>query len=332
MATAKLSTMAVLPVVLLMRVARRIGLGKRVVRLAFGRMSSQRMKERAFAGYEPTRHDVFVATFGKSGTNWMMQIAQQIAHRGAAEFEHIHDVVPWPDSPAPGLVSLTDPAPRKASPTGLRVVKTHLETEYVPYDEDATYLTVLRDPKEVLVSSYHFLGGMFGVLDHVSISEWLELCLEPGSLATGWAVHTAGFWDWRDRPNVLVMTYREIKREPVRSIERVAAVMGVDLSEGELAEVLERASFAYMSAHESQFAPPRLPLMKESERPLMVRRRASGSSGELLSGAQQDEIDRFCQTELSRLGSDFPYASAFELASEEPSWECPAPRRASLEP
>jgi hypothetical protein len=33
------------------------------------------------------------APFGKSGTHWMMRIAQQIAHRGEAEFDHIHDLV-----------------------------------------------------------------------------------------------------------------------------------------------------------------------------------------------------------------------------------------------
>jgi hypothetical protein len=30
-----------------------------------------------FGNYAATRHDVFIAAYGKSGTNWTMQIAQQ---------------------------------------------------------------------------------------------------------------------------------------------------------------------------------------------------------------------------------------------------------------
>jgi hypothetical protein len=279
-------------------------------------MFSQASKARAFASYRPTRHDVFVATFGKSGTNWMMQISQQIAYRGEAEFDHIHDLVAWPDTPAPGPVALTDPSPAAESPTGLRIIKTHLETDFVPYDEQAIYLTVLRDPKEVLVSSYYFLGGIFGVLSHVTIDDWFELFSRPGSLATRWAIHTAGFWAWRDRPNVLVTTYPELKSLPRACIERVAATMGVELSGSELAKVIERSSFDHMKAHESQFAPPERPFASAGSRTVMVRRGESGGSGEVLSPAQQATLDSVCQEELARLGSDFPYATAFEVVAD----------------
>lgn len=314
---------------LLTKVAKRVGLSKAIVRLMTRQMRSKDLKARAFAGYRPTKHDVFVATYGKSGTNWMMQIAQQIAYRGRSEFEHIHDVVPWPDAPGPTarwIAPLSDssgsPPP---SPTGLRVIKTHLATEFVPYSADACYLTVLRDPKEVLVSSYYFLGGILGVLSHVSIDDWFELFIgsgspssgspSSGSLASEWASHTASYWAWRERPNLLVLNYREIVEDPHGSIERVAATMGVELTQEELALVVERSSFEYMKAHQSQFAPPRLPLTKESERPLMIRRGKSGQSGEQLSAAQQSAVDRICQQELERLRSDFPYARFFDTST-----------------
>ena len=75
-------------------IAKRLGLAKPLISFSTKRILSEKVKRKAFRGYTPTEHDVFVATFGKSGTNWMMQIAQQIAYRGEAEFEHIHHVVP----------------------------------------------------------------------------------------------------------------------------------------------------------------------------------------------------------------------------------------------
>jgi hypothetical protein len=304
-----------LPLMLLTEVGKRLGFGKQIAALGMKRVRSRMQMAKAFVGYEPTEHDVFVTTFGKSGTNWMMQIAQQISHHGEANFDHIHAVVAWPDAPASGPIPLRDTRPLDQSPTGLRVIKTHLATEYVPYSENSTYLTVLRDPKEVLVSSYYFLGGMFGVLSHVTIDDWFDLCVAPDRLMAAWAEHAASFWDWRNRPNVLVLNFAGIKSEPRKSIERVAAIMGVELTEAQLARVIERASFEYMQAHESQFAPPQSPLGDKSNPTLMVRRGASGKSEELLSLAQQAEVDRVCQAELRRIGSDFPYATEFEVVA-----------------
>jgi hypothetical protein len=271
------------------------------------------VKRRAFAGYEATEQDVFVATFGKSGTNWMMQIAQQIAYRGAAEFAHIHDMVPWPDAPEPRCVALDDMTARDGSPTGLRVIKTHLETHYVPYDEKAVYLTVLRDPKEVLVSAYYFLGGIMGMISHVGIDEWIDL--SQSSLTTGWAVHAASFWAWRERPNVLVLNFREVKEKPQECIERVTSKMGVTLTKDELEKVVERASFDYMKAHESQFQPPRAPFTQDENATAMIRSGKSGDSGELLSREQQAAIDRSCRENLQELGSDLPYSDWFDVVA-----------------
>ena len=52
-----------------------------------------------FPSYAPRPEDVFICSYFKSGTNWTMQMAVQIAHRGRAEFEHIHNLVAWPDIP-----------------------------------------------------------------------------------------------------------------------------------------------------------------------------------------------------------------------------------------
>lgn len=302
----------VLPLRFLMETGKRLGLGKQIAQLGMKLLRSRMQVVTALADYHPTEHDVFVATFGKSGTNWMMQIAQQIAHGGEAEFEHIHDVVAWPEAPGSGSVPLDDARPAETSPAGLRVIKTHLPTTQVPYSEKSTYLTVLRDPKEVLVSSYYFIGGLLGVLGHVTIDDWFDISVAPGRLMDSWAVHTAGFWNWRDRSNVLVLNFSEIKSQPRRSIERVAAIMGVELTEVQLAKVIERASFEYMSAHEPQFSPPASPLAARTERIRMVRRGKSGESDELLSQDRQMAIDLFCQGALRRIGSDFPYAAEFD--------------------
>ena len=301
-----------IPVAAVVQVGLRLGFAKPIMRALLGRAQSEKLRRKAFADYVPTPHDVFVATFGKSGTNWMMQIAQQIAHRGEAEFGHIHDVVPWPDAPARGPTPLEDPRAPDRSPTGLRVIKTHLATQYVPYLDAATYLTILRDPKEVVVSSYHFLLGVIGATPYVTPSEWYELVARPDVLLGMWAEHTASFWEWRERANVLVLTYSEAKDNPRDCVERVAKTMGVALEPAEFEKVVERSSFRWMKEHQSQFGPPRMPFVKE--RAAMIRRGEAGASDEMLSRAQQIAIDEMCRAELDRLGASFPYETAFVQA------------------
>ncbi|MEX1367524.1 MAG: sulfotransferase domain-containing protein [Nannocystaceae bacterium] len=294
-----------------MRAARGLGLALPAVRTLLGHAQSEARKAKVFAGYEPAEHDVFVTTYSKSGTNWAMQMAVQIAWRGQAEFEHIHELVAWPESPLAGVVALDDPGPWERCPTGKRGIKTNIDAPFVPYSPQATYLTVIRDPKDVLVSAYHFLSGVFDLVDDVTVEQWLELFLGPQFPAGPWPQHTASFWEWRDRPNVAVLLFPHMKADLPAAVRKAAAAMRVELTEAELSRVVERCSFQWMKEHEPRFAPPRLLFTRQ--RATMIRAGKVAAGAELLSDEQRARIDRWCQAELLRLGSDFPYAEVFDV-------------------
>lgn len=257
---------------------------------------------RDFGAYRPGARDVVVATYPKSGTNWTMQIAHQLATRGRGEFDHIHDVVPWPDFEMQEyLASVDDPLPEGAS---LRVIKTHLPDERIPYVSKARYLFVLRDPKDTFVSMVHFVRGtLLGPL-MPSLEVFRRLVFSASS-PLPWAEQVAGYWARRHLPNVLVLRYEEMRADPEAAVHQVAAFLGVDLTPEELAAVVERSSFAWMKAHDSRFAPP--PLSPFATGPEMVRRGVAGGSAELLSPEQQRAIDAYCRDALRDLGSDLPY-------------------------
>ncbi len=294
-----------------MRAARGLGLALPAIRTLIGHANSDARKARVFARYVPTAHDVFVTTYSKSGTNWAMQMAVQIAWRGEAEFEHIHDLVAWPEAHFAGIAPLHDPGPRERCPTGKRAIKTAMDAAFVPYQEDATYLTVLRDPKDVFVSAYHFIFNVFDLFDDVTLEEWLALFLSPQFPAGSWAKHTASYWAWRDRPNVAVLLFSELKRDLEGTVRRVSQTMRVPLSDAEVARVAERCSFEHMKHDEARFAPPRMLFTRQ--RATMVRAGKVGGSGELLTREQQAAIDRHFRRELAELGSDFPYDEVFEV-------------------
>jgi hypothetical protein len=272
--------------------------------------------EKVFRGYEPSAGDVFVSTFAKSGTNWMMQISHQIAFRGAGEYTHIHDVISWPDMGGRRgrrmAVPLDDERVRNASPTHLRVIKTHLAARYVPYNKSARYLVVVRDPKEILVSSYYFAGGVAGPL-MPAFDVWLELFLTrfPLNFGSTWAEHTAGYWAQRHQPNVLVLLFQDMKRDLRGAVQQVAEMLGVGLTIAEMNAVIERSTFSYMSSIEHKFTPVPKGTLPWGDGLKMMRQGQAGRSGEMLTLEQRRRIDVHFQEELVRLGSDFPYAKLF---------------------
>ena len=259
-----------------------------------------------FGDYQPTQHDVIVCTFPKCGTNWTMQIAYQIAMRGQGECPHIHNVVPWPDFAKQELmVPLADDTARQAAPTGLRVIKTHLEWDRVPYTKEARYICIIRDPKDAFVSQYHFIRDvMLGPL-MPAVPIWLRMFFSDAAPFV-WEEHLHGYWKDRHLPNLLILTFEEMNADLPNAVRSIAAFMGVELTEDEFNIVCEKSSFAYMKKHEEKFAPPVLSPWASPDR-RMIRRGVSGGSSELITPEQQQRIDTRCKTGLQRLGSDFPF-------------------------
>jgi len=274
--------------------------------------NSHAFKRSAYADYHFRESDVIVTTYPKSGTTWMKQIAVQIGYLGEGEYDHIDDVVPWPDKLVPQEgPELNDISGLSDSPTGIHVIKSHLESDYVPYDTGVKCICVIRDPKDTLVSVIHFENGFNKLLfDHtVPVNEWVAAFQTERFTYQPWSMLTDSWWKLRDRDNVLVMFYEEMKKDPDAAVKQVTQFLEVELSQDQFNKVIEKSSFNYMKANDSKFAPPAW----DAGRVPMVRSGQSGNSKELLSADAQRQIDDFCIQQLCELGSDFPYQERYAI-------------------
>jgi hypothetical protein len=259
---------------------------------------------KGFQDYQPTKNDVFICSYPKSGTNWGMQIAYQIANHGKGEYEHIHDVVAWPDATKDGVAVPLNHEMALASLTGYRVIKTHAEAQYVPYSPEAKYVCIVRDPKDVAVSGYYFFRDVELGFLIPSIKAWVELLMSDTSL--NWASFTHGYWLWRNRPNVLFLTFEEMKVDLNKTIQQIADLMGITLSAEELEKITYLSSYQYMKTIDHKFYPGKIAPLA-SPKGSMIRSGKKDSSGELINKKQQADIDDHSKKSLLKLGSDFPY-------------------------
>lgn len=298
----------------------KLGVAEKMLASVSDKREQEFVKKNPFRGYKPGPQDVFVMTYAKSGTNWMMQIALELIHHGKGEFDHIHNVVPWPDAKLVGgpmmgdyAIPLDQATDWETAPERKRVIKTHFNWELLPYSEEARYIAVIRDPKDVFVSSYFFMkgSGMGGAMPSVDTMYRLFLA-DKYLLGGSWPANAAGYWTQRHRPNVLVMSYKSMKRDLEGTVRRVASFLDICVADEVIGKVCAKASFEYMKRIDHKFGtfqviPWRAPSV-------MMRKGQQGGSGELLTPAQQREVDAHCIAELKRLGSDLPYAEFCELA------------------
>ena len=214
--------------------------------------------------------DIVVSVPPKSGTTWMMNIVHQLRSGGDPAFADIYHEVPWlefvprPESTVDGLIAAFDATPRDLR----RAFKSHAAPPTLPFQRpgaglDVRYVVVARNPDEAVASFRPFIDS--------HSDEWFDLWHVPkGALVgpdfetffAGMGSHAivprifaflAAWWPLRHEPNVMLVHYADLKREPDASVRRIAKFLGFDVLDAQWPAILEYTSFQWMKAHEDKF-------------------------------------------------------------------------------
>ncbi|XP_057969356.1 cytosolic sulfotransferase 7-like [Malania oleifera] len=273
---------------------------------------------KASAHFRPRPTDVLLVTYPKSGTTWLKALALSLTGRSKHHDYYAsshpllagspHDSVPFLEFSALG--NPTNPNP------DLPLMATHIPYSSLPRSVSETKCRIvylLRDPKDVVVSLWHFTSKHRSKeLPPVSLEEAFELFCQGVSPQGPFWDHALGYWkaslEYPER--VLVLKYEELKKEPFVSVKRLAEFLGClftsqEEKEGGVHKVIEFCSFEKLSNLEVKKTGKTFGGAVESS--VFFRK---GEVGDSVNHLTPEMIERIDQITKRWLHGEFPLSSS----------------------
>ncbi|KAM8960122.1 sulfotransferase 1C4-like isoform 2-T2 [Pelodytes ibericus] len=195
--------------------------------------------------FQAREDDIVIATYPKAGTTWGQEILDLILMEGDVEKASRAPCflkVPFIDLGVTGL----EIAEGMKSP---RLIKTHLPIQLVPpsiWEKNVKVIYVARNAKDCMVSYYHFQRMNKGLPDPGTWDDYFSAFLSGNVPWGSWFDHVIGWWNARDKHQILYILYEDMIEDRKREICKMAKFLGKDLSEEVLEKIQQHTSFQAM--------------------------------------------------------------------------------------
>uniref|UniRef100_A0A023GKL4 Putative sulfotransferase n=1 Tax=Amblyomma triste TaxID=251400 RepID=A0A023GKL4_AMBTT len=198
--------------------------------------------------YKPKPSDVIIDTYPKCGTTWTQYIVSNILTKaktpvGPAEYMLF--------SPYLELMG----AEAAQNPTRKGPLMTHLPMKSMVFSEEAKYIYAARNPYDCCVSCYHFLRcAPLKCNRDMPFGKFLENFISGEINYGDFFDHLLPWYEVKDKPNVLFVTFEEMKRDSKEWILKIADFLGEEhgtalrKDSALLAKILELSSLEVMRA------------------------------------------------------------------------------------
>ncbi|CAF0908562.1 unnamed protein product [Rotaria sordida] len=259
---------------------------------------------RSALNYKARSDDIFLVVYPKSGTTWMQVILYTLMNDGEAFDNNIAEY--FARTPflellgGRGMQNMHRPC----------VIKTHLPFNRVPYHENAKYICVVRNPKDVCVSYYYFLLKFIDSEPKQTLFDAFFEAFINGNVYFGdYFEHLRSVWQHKDDTNVFLTSYEEMKHDLPGVIRRVAHFMNIELSDSLLERTVTYSSFNYMKErfHKAYSTQARVALANEAldapspidkthlqmcDNCIVVREGVAGNWSSTMSEEQSQRLDK----------------------------------------
>ncbi|XP_058118159.1 luciferin sulfotransferase-like [Anopheles ziemanni] len=266
---------------------------------------------RDFRVYED---DVWIVTYPKCGTTWTQEMAWLITHD--LDYQTARNINLNTRSVFLEIGAIADRIPvdtitATASLKRPRHIKSHLPLPLLPkqlWTIKPKIIYVARNPKDVAVSYLHHYQMIMGYRG--TKEAFLEGLLQDRVMFCPQVHHALDFWNLRQEPNVLFLTYEEMKKDLRGVLPRVCQFFGKSFSDEQLDELAVHLSFDEMkknpSTNNDNMVRSAMKMNgREGEQFEFMRKGIVGDFRNELSEEYIAKFDQFIASQLA--GSDFNY-------------------------
>jgi Sulfotransferase domain len=176
--------------------------------------------------------DTFLVSYPKSGNTWArFLIANLMSPNDKIDFSNVNRMIPGPE------VTRNRELMRTPRP---RIIKSH--QYFDPRYPRVIY--IVRDPRDVVVSQYHFQRKRHVVADQFPLAEYVgRFVAGKTSFYGSWGEHVASWLATRHgRPGFLLLRYEDMVEDTGRELEKVAAFLGVPATRERIVQAVESSS------------------------------------------------------------------------------------------
>ncbi|KAM5256138.1 LOW QUALITY PROTEIN: amine sulfotransferase-like [Ctenodactylus gundi] len=188
--------------------------------------------------------DVFIITYPKSGTIWTQQILSLISfegHRNRSEDTTTLDRIPFFEYNVHNVDFNKLPSPRHFA--------SHLPHYLAPRglkNKKAKILYIYRNPKDVMVSYFHFSNWIATLEPTDTLEHYMEKFLDGKVMGSRWFDHIRGWYEHKHEFNILFMSYEDMKKDLRNSVLKISRFLEKELSEADVDTVVTQAMFQNM--------------------------------------------------------------------------------------
>ncbi|XP_048842751.1 sulfotransferase 6B1-like [Brienomyrus brachyistius] len=204
---------------------------------------------KALESFQARPDDVMLVAYPKCGFNWMVAVLRKIMAAGAMVTKEASQMPPLIEFCSPEVQKIMDAAPCP------RILGTHLHPNNIPASFTAKrskMLVVFRNPKDTAVSYYHFTCENPVLPQAKSWGDFYSKFM-TGEVAWGSYFDHALAWEkCMDDPNVMIVTFEDMKKNLQQQIKEVSKFLNVSLAEDEITVIAKESTFSVMKEHSKE--------------------------------------------------------------------------------